>query len=141
MKIFISAILLLTFLFVSGCGNSNIGRQFDFIYPNASVDSNIGYLKVFTFKYEEKDSFSDDPVYNVYKGYSVYSKFGDFILDVRKAYGQPEIVKLPIGEYIVIAELFKNITHSFPITIERGRILEVDDTMIKYPLSANPYNN
>jgi hypothetical protein len=139
MKLIISATVLFVFLIVSGCGNSKIGRQYDFIYPNTSVNSNFGYLKVFTVKYVEKDSFSKDQDYYFHKGYSVYSKFGDLILDVNKAYGQPEIVKLPEGEYIVIAELFKHITNSFPVVIEKGRILEVDDSMIEYPLSFNHY--
>lgn len=138
MKLIISVTVVFIFLNIFGCGNSNIGRQYDFMHPNSSVKSNFGYLKVFTFKYVEKDGFPSDHGYYVHKGYSVYSKFGDLILDVNRVYGQPEIVKLSEGEYIVVAELFKNIINSFPIVIEKGKILEIDDTMIEYPLSFNP---
>jgi hypothetical protein len=119
------------FLFFSGCGISNIGRQYEFFEPNSAVAGNIGYLKIFTFNYVEKNEFDDYPMTSIYKGYSIYKRNGDYVLDVRKTLGQPELVKLEEGEYVVIAELQKNIVHSFIVQIQPGKILEIDKFILE----------
>jgi hypothetical protein len=124
-------------LFLFGCSSYNIGRQYKFIEPNASANSNIGYLKIYTFKSEEKLDFADDPVNEVFKGYTIYSKSGDYVEDVKKSYGKPAVVKLKEGEYIVVAELHKNIINSFFIKVEKGKVLEIDKNMIQNPVAFN----
>jgi hypothetical protein len=68
---------------------------------------------------------------SIYKGYSIYKRNGDYVLDVRKTLGQPELVKLEEGEYVVIAELQKNIVHSFIVQIQPGKILEIDKFILE----------
>jgi len=128
---------LTVFLFI-GCSSSKIGKQYEFVEPNTNVNNDIGYLKVHTITYEEKGDFAGDPVYEVYKGYTIYSKNGDYVMDVTKSYWKPEMVKLKKGDYIVIAEIYKNIIHSFPVSIDKGKIIEVDKSMIEYPLAVKP---
>jgi hypothetical protein len=69
MKTIFSAIVLLTLFAVTSCSNPNIGKQYKFIEPNTKVDSDIGYLKIYTFNYAEKGIAWDDPVSDVYKYY------------------------------------------------------------------------
>jgi hypothetical protein len=72
-----------------------------------------------------------------YKGYTIYSKTGDYIGDIKKSYGNPPQVKLKEGEYIVVAELQKNIINSFLVKIEEGKMLEIDGSMVESPLASN----
>jgi hypothetical protein len=128
--------LFLLLTLVSCSNTNNIGRQYGFIEPNTKVNSDIGYLRIFTFSYEEKGDYQNDGEEEVYKGYTVYTLTGDYCMDVEKSNKKPELVKLPAGEYIVIAELHKNIIHSFSINIERGKILEIDKSMIENPYAS-----
>ncbi len=136
MKIILSIVLLSGIISLFGCGSSNIGSQYKFIKPNASVKSGIGYLKIYTFKSEEKSGYADDPVYEVYNGYTIYTRNGDYVRDVEKSYRAPELVKLKEGEYIIVAELYKNIIQSFRVEIEKGKILEIDKSMIENPIAS-----
>lgn len=130
MKLQSFAIILLSLL-ITSCRSSDIGRKYDFIEPNSKINSDIGYLKIYTFSYEEKGVYSYDPDREVYKGYTIYTLAGDYLMDVEKAYEVPELIKLPAGEYIVVAEFQKNIINSFPIKIESGKILEIDKDMLE----------
>ena len=136
MRALISTIILVG-LFVVGCGTADIGKHYDFIEPNTTIESNIGFLKIHTFKYTESGEYADDAVRDVFKGYTVYTKSGEYVQDVNKSYMVPGVTKLPVGEYIVVAELYKNIVSSFPVKIEKGKMLEIDDSMIVNPLARN----
>ena len=135
MKTFISAIFVTFLLTLIGCSSSNIGYRYDYMEPNTNVDNNIGYLKVFTDKYKEKGIYGEDPANEVYKGYSIYKKNGDLLMDVEKSYQTPKLVRLDKGEYVVIAELHKNVVQSFIVSIEKGKMLEIDKSMVKNPLA------
>ena len=136
MKTFISAIFVTFLLLLIGCSSSSdIGYKYDYMEPNTDLNNNIGYLKVFTDKYKEKGTYSEDPANEVYKGYSIYSKNGDFIRDVEKSYQTPELVKLEEGEYVVIAELHRNVVQSFLVSLEKGKMIEVDKTMVQNPVA------
>lgn len=136
MKALVLAVTILCLLFITGCANKDIGQQYKFIEPNAKVNTDIGYLKIYTINYKEKGTAWDDPVSVVYKGYTIYTTRGDLVLDVKKAYVEPKLVRLKEGEYIVIAELHKNIVNSFPVKIEIGKLLEVDKSMIENPFAS-----
>ena len=135
MKTLISAFFVASLLLLVGCSSSNIGHQYNYLEPNSNVNNNVGYLKISTDKYKEKGIYSEDPVNEVYKGYSIYTTTGDFITDVEKSYQTPKLVRLEEGEYVVIAELHKNVVQSFVISIEKGKILEIDKSMVKNPLA------
>jgi hypothetical protein len=45
-------------------------------------------------------------------------------------------VKLREGEYIIVAELQKNIINSFLVKIEEGKMLEIDGSMVDNPLAS-----
>jgi hypothetical protein len=136
MKTLISALFVTILLIIFGCGNSsNLGSKYDFMEPNTSLNNNVGYLKVLTDTYKEKGEYGEDPADEVYKGYSIYTRNGDFIKDVEKSYRAPRLVRLDEGKYVVIAELQKNIVQSFAVSIEKGKMIEVDKSMIKNPLA------
>lgn len=135
MKTFLSAIFVSLLLFLTGCSISNIGHKYDYLVPNTDVNNNIGYLRVFTDQYKENGIYGEDPANEVYKGYSIYTKNGDFLMDVEKSYEMPKIVRLNEGKYVVIAELHKNVVQSFVVTIEKGKMFEIDKTMVKNPLA------
>src|SRR3990172_2446611 len=98
---FILPIFLLCAILISGCSSSNPGIQYDFMEPNVSIKNDAGYLKIYTFNFEEKKGFNgDEAIYNVYKGYSIYTKNGDHVMDIDKSVGEPELVKLKQGDYI-----------------------------------------
>ncbi len=136
MRTLLSLFILVSIIFFTSCGGSNINEQNVFIEPNSKLESNLGYLKVYTYSFEEKGDYQDDPVYEVYKGYSIYTVNGDHISDVEKSYEEPELVKLPAGEYIVVAEMNKNILNSFIAKVEKGKILEIDESMIKNSIAT-----
>jgi hypothetical protein len=122
---------------MSGCGSTQVGRQYDFHEPNAVVSSNIGYLKIYTVTHLEKGEYADDPTYKIFKGYTIYDGNGEHIREVERSYQEPEVVKLKEGEYIVLAELHKNIIHSFQLKIEKGKIIEIDESMVENPLAIS----
>jgi hypothetical protein len=135
MKLLFSTTIFLCMLALTSCAtNNSVGQHYKFFEPNLKVTSDNGFLKVYTFSYEEKGEYVDDPIYNVYKGYTVYTSKGKYVMDVKKSYNEPELVTLKEGKYIIIAELHKNIINSFAIEIEKGKILEVDENIV-----ANPY--
>ena len=133
MKTLFSSLIILCLFVLTSCATDNIGQHYKFLEPNADVKSDIGFLKIYTLNYKEKGDCADDPVYNIYKGYTIYTPEGEYVMDVKKAYNKPELVKLKTGEYIVIAELHKNVLNSFTIEIEKGKILEINESMIKNP--------
>lgn len=135
MKTLLSALFVTSLLLLVGCSSSNIGHKYNYLEPNTNVNNNIGYLKVFTDKYKEKGMYGEDPANEVYKGYSIYTTNGDFITDVEKSYQIPKLVRLEEGEYVVIAELHKNVVQSFLISVEKGKMLEIDKSMVKNPLA------
>lgn len=135
MKTLISTFSIAILLLFIGCSSSDIGHQYDYIEPNTDLNNQIGYLKVFTDTYEEKGIYAEDPAYEVYKGYSIYTKNGDFLRDVEKSYQTPKLVRLKEGEYVIIAELHKNVVQSFLISIEKGKMLEIDQSMVQNPLA------
>jgi hypothetical protein len=134
-KLLNSSILIFIFLFTS-CSSSNVGVQYGFLEPNTEISSNIGYVKIYSYNYQEKGHASDDPAYKVYKGYTIYTRSGEYIMDVKKSYIEPRLVKLDAGEYIIIAELRKNIINSFPVKIEKGNIIEINADMIEDPFTS-----
>lgn len=119
MKLLIAVISIALFFSLLSCSSSNIGHQYDYMEPNTAINNNTGFLKIYTVKYEEKKNYSDDASYEVFKGYSIYSKNGDFIKDVEKSYQTPKQVRLEEGGYVIIAELYKNVIQSFIISIEK----------------------
>lgn len=46
-------------------------------------------------------------------------------------------MKLKEGEYIVVAELQKNIINSFLVKIEEGKMLEIDSDSVENPLASH----
>jgi len=136
MRAFFPAIAFLLLVTLASCTTPDIGRMHEFIEPNSKVNVDEGFLKVYTYNIKEKGNAWDDPVYDVFKGYTIYSKNGEFIMDVNKSYDNPELIKLQVGEYIIIAELHKNIINSFVVNIERGKILEIDNSMIENPFAS-----
>ena len=135
MKTLISTIFITILLLFFGCSSSYIGHKYDYIEPNTDLNHHVGYLKVYTDTYKERGTYAEDPLYEVYKGYSIYSKDGDFLMDVEKSYQIPELIRLKEGEYVIIAELYKNVVQSFVVSIEKGKMLEVDKTMVQNPLA------
>jgi len=135
MKLVISAIVF-WLLVLFGCSSTQIGRYYEFKEPNTIINSGIGYLKIHTLENEEKGDYADDPVYKVFKGYSIYDREGNLIQNVDKAYHKPEVVKLKEGQYIILAELYPFIIHSFIINIEKGKVLELDKSMIENPYAV-----
>jgi len=137
MKSLFSILLLLGMFGLTSCAtDSNVGQYYKFFEPNVKVKGENGFLKIHTFSYSEKGEYVDDPQYNVFKGYTVYTSNGEYVMDVKKSYNNPKLVTLKAGKYIVIAELHKNIINSFTIEIEKGKILEVDENIV-----ANPYKD
>ena len=131
MKTFVSVILaIFLFSFIS-CSTSNYLHNYEYMKPNANVNNCIGYLKIFTVKYEGKGDYAEDPLTEFYKGYSIYSKNGDFIKDVKKSDETPVLVRLEEGEYVVVAELHKNVVQSFLINVEKGKLLEIDESNVE----------
>ena len=137
MKTFMFIIFVIFLFSLVSCSTSNIGRQCNYMKPNTSINNNFGYLMVFTDKDEEKGSYAEDPLVEVYKGYCIYSQDGNFVREVEKSYQVPEQVRLEEGEYVVVAELYKNFLQSFIVTIEKGKLLEIDKSMVKNPLAMN----
>jgi hypothetical protein len=137
MKNFLYLIISFNLLFLLGCAGSQIGRQYGFKNPDVEIKSDAGYLQVYTYREKEKSDYPDDPVYDVYKGYTIYSKSGDYVEDVKKSYRNPPLVKLKEGDYIVVAELRKNIINSFLVKIEEGKVLEIDGSMVENPIASN----
>src|SRR3989339_770796 len=127
MKTLFFSLTIICLFVLTSCATDNIGQHYKFLEPNADVKSDIGFLKIYTLNYKEKGDYADDPVYNI------YNPEGEYVMDVKKAYNKPELVKLKTGEYIVIAELHKNVLNSFTIEIEKGKILEINESMIKNP--------
>lgn len=136
MKTFISVFFLLI-LFLTGCGSTKIGKEYEFSKLNTVVDSNIGYLKIYTIEYKEKGDFADDLEYNVFKGYTIYTRNGNYVRDGKKSFRNPELVRLKESEYIIVAESHKNIIHSFQVEIERGKIIEVDKSILENQFSVS----
>jgi hypothetical protein len=136
MKVFLYSLSGLSLLLLTGCASTQIGRQYGFKNPDVQIKNDIGYLQVFTYREKEKTVYPDDPVYEVYKGYTIYSRTGDYIDDIKKSYGNPLQVKLREGEYIIVAELQKNIINSFLVKIEEGKMLEIDGSMVDNPLAS-----
>jgi hypothetical protein len=135
MKIFISLIFVPFLFFFISCSASNIVHNYDYIKPNADINiKNIGFLKIYTCKYEEEGNYSEDPPSVFYKGYSIYSINGDFIRDVEKT-DEPVLVRLEEGKYVIVAELHKNVVQSFLINIETGKLVEIDKSMVKNPIA------
>ena len=69
-------------LLVIGCSTSNLGSKYEFKEPDSSINSDIGYLKIYTNYYDETGDFAEDPPYKVYKGYSIYTKDGDSVKNI-----------------------------------------------------------
>jgi hypothetical protein len=136
MKTVFSAITFLFILILSSCATPDTGKKYEFIEPNSLLNVDEGYLKVFTCKIKEKGGAWDDPVYDVYKGYTIYTREGEYIMDINRSYEKPELVKLEAGEYIIIAELHKNIINSFSVKIQRGKILAIDKSMVENPYAS-----
>lgn len=122
---------------ITGCGTAEIGRQYEFIEPNVKVHSHLGYLKIFTHSYYEKGDYPEDPSLLTYKGHTIISKDGNYVLDVKKTHDAPPLIKLGAGTYIVSAELKEHVVYSFQTLIEQGKILEIDKSMIDYRGSKN----
>jgi len=79
--------------------------------------------------------FNDDEIpSDVYNGYTIYTKNGDYVMDVEKSFCEPALVKLTSREYIVAAELHRFIIQSFLVNIEKGKIVEIDKDMIEDPI-------
>ncbi|GAB4298501.1 MAG: hypothetical protein Kow0098_23810 [Ignavibacteriaceae bacterium] len=131
------SLLSAVIIFLSGCSAREGYQKYNFNEPDIVVNSDIGYLKIYTATYEENEDPNGDFSYKVYKGYTIYTEDGDFVKNVGKAYWEPELIKLNEGEYIIIAELHKNVVHSFKIKIEKGKIIEVDKSMIGNPYSVS----
>lgn len=130
MKKSITVVVISIAVYFSACSSAGIGRQYEFREPAGRVTSDIGYLVVTTDKMKVKE-YSDDVEYEVYKGYTIYTSKGIFILDVPTADQSPARIKLKEGEYIIVAEMHKNVVQSFTVKIERGKIVEVDKNMIE----------
>lgn len=130
MKKIITIVVIVLAGFFSACSSAGIGRQYEFREPDGKITSDIGYLVVETDKTTIKE-YSDDTPYEVFKGYSIYTPQGIFVMDVLKSDISPRRIKLKEGEYIVVAEMHKNVVQSFAIKIERGKIVEVDNSMIE----------
>lgn len=135
MKTLISAIFITILLLLFGCSSSEIGHKYNYMEPNTDLNHHVGYLKIFTDTYKDKGIYAEDPEYEVFKGYSIYTKDGDFLMDVGKSYQEPELVRLEEGKYVIIAELYKNVVQSFLVSVEKGKILEIDKRMLKNPLA------
>jgi hypothetical protein len=127
-------LLLLTY-----CSSNEQVFHYNFIKPESQVVNNTGYLKIYTQSFEEKGSYSDDPVYYAYKSYSIYTTKGEHVLDVEKSIEKPAIVKLPAGEYVIVSETKKNSIDSFSVMIESGKILEISNDDIDTFTSHFPY--
>ncbi len=121
--------LLLSGALLLGCSSAHIGRQYEFREPDGEITSDIGYLVVATDK-KKIQEYSDDVEYEVFKGYSIYTPKGIHVMDVPKTPQSPLRVKLKEGEYIIVAEMHKNVIQSLSVKIEKGKILEIDKSMI-----------
>ncbi len=121
------------FLFVS-CSSFKIIRQYEYRQPGISINSNVGFLKIYTDTYFESGQYGEDVPYEVYKGYSIYTKNGNFVKDVGQSYYSPQQVKLVEGSYVIVAELNKNGTQSFTVSIEKGKITVVDKSLLESSL-------
>jgi len=130
-------ILGLNMMVLIGCAVTSENSRYEFKKPDTFVKNKTGFLQVFTCKAKEKSDYPDDPVYDVFKGYTIYGKTGDFVRNVEKSYKNPPIVRLNEGEYIIVAELHKNIINSFLVKIEEGKGLEIDSNSIENPLASN----
>lgn len=117
-------------LLLSDCGSTHIGRQYEFREPDVTIASDVGYLVVETDRIKAKD-FSDDVEYDVFKGYSIYTPQGIYVIDVPKSNLSAVRVKLKAGDYIVVAEMHKNVIQSFTVKVEKGKMLEIDKSMIE----------
>ncbi|MGE5859160.1 MAG: hypothetical protein ACM34J_01305 [Ignavibacteria bacterium] len=137
MKVSLYSLTGLSLLLLTGCSTTQIGRQYGFKNPDVKIKNDIGYLQVFTYREKEKTDYPDDPVYVAYKGYTIYSKTGDYIEDIKKSFGNLPQVKLKEGEYIVVAELQKNIINSFLVKIEEGKMIEIDSDSVENPLASH----
>lgn len=134
-----SILFLTLMLFISACVSTGNSGQFAYKAPDATVEPEYGYLKIYTYSYyEEPRSFSSEgyefePI--VYTPYKVYGKNGSLIKNVYSTEKTPAKVKLSKGEYVVVAKMSEEKVSSFIVNIEPGMVLEIDSTMLENTFS------
>lgn len=117
-------LVLTTVVIFTGCFRSTTTRL-DFKEPTATVAPSVGYLKVYTASYAEKE-WPDEPEIRVFSGYNIYLPDGTLLRKVGEAYNTPEKIKLAPGNYVVVAKLDNDEATSLNVIIEPGKMTEVN---------------
>lgn len=122
---------LTAILFIAGCaGSEEMSITNKYITPNSKLNFNKGYLKIYTYKFDEKIEEIDNASINMYKGYTIYNNSGNLVLDIPDSPSSPFVAKLNEGNYVVVAEFQKGLLSSFNVKIEKGKVVEIDKSMI-----------
>lgn len=126
-------------LLISGCASSGNSGKFDYKTPEVAAKPKFGYLKIHTYSHLKEQlaysTESDEPETMVFAPYRIYGKDGALVKKVRSTEIAPATVKLPEGEYVIVAEMSKEKVRSFTVDLEPGIVLEVDATMLKNSFS------
>lgn len=129
-------VLMLSF---AGCAlSANSGK----LAPKASettIKPEFGYLKIYTYTHpKEQLSFSpesQEPERMVYAPYKIYGSDGSLVKEVQSSEISPARVKLPEGNYVIVAKMSKDKVSSFTVNILPGQVMEVDASMLENALS------
>ena len=138
MRFVLSLVLMLSFV---GCALSANSGNLDYKTPETTITPEFGYLKIFTYSYpKERLSFSpesQEPERMVYAPYKIYTSDGTLVKEILSSEITPAKVKLPAGEYVIVAKMSKDKVSSFTVNIKPGQIMEVDATMLENALSKS----
>ena len=105
-----------------------------------AIDTNIkkplkaeyGFLVVQTATSSEKLEFNNEvKTFTFHKPYVIFDDKGNQIMDIKKSYKDAEKVKLPAGNYVIIAEVLEGYKDLFDITIEVGKTFEIDKSLVE----------
>lgn len=130
MKYIISC--LAAIFIIAGCaGSKEMSITNSYITPNSKLNFNKGYLKIYTYNFDKPIEEIDNASTNMYKGYTVYNNSGSLVLNIPDSPSSPSVAKLNEGNYVVVAELQKGLLSSFEVTIEKGKVVEIDKSMIQ----------
>lgn len=136
---FILALTLM--LFISGCASFQNSGKSAYKTPEITVKPEFGYLKIYTYSYpKDQLSFSpesQEPERMVYAPYRIYGSDGTLVKEVQSTEITPLRVKLPAGEYVIVAKMSKDKVSSFAVNIQPGQVMEVDAAMLQNAFSKS----
>lgn len=119
----------------------SLSAKSDYESPKTAIKPEFGYLKVHTYSYpKEPLSFSSEsaePEGIVYAPYSIFARDKTLIKQVSSTEAHPATIRLPRGEYVIVAKMSKDKVSSFAVNIEAGQLIEVDAIMLENAISKS----